>query len=139
MAKHPADSRREAVCAWLTANGINPNHVPNDADMAIRTIDDESRVIAYEAFVVSEDGHPQADQSGTGVARVARTVPLLVDPPEWWEPYEKPTRDQLLAVVGRVHALHRRNEHTGDCEHCSQHDYPDYSVSWPCATVQALS
>ncbi|NUV54602.1 hypothetical protein G6W51_17120 [Streptomyces coelicolor] len=50
-----------------------------------------------------------------------------------------PTYEALLLALERVHALHRRNEHTGDCEHCSQRDYPDYAVPWPCPTIQALN
>ncbi|MFE3031543.1 hypothetical protein ACFXKY_07830 [Streptomyces canus] len=42
------------------------------------------------------------------------------------------------AATERVRALHRRNEHTGDCEHCSAGDYPDYSVPYPCPTIRAL-
>jgi hypothetical protein len=45
------------------------------------------------------------------------------------------TRD---AANARVRALHHRNENTGDCEHCSEHDYPDYAVPWPCPTIAAL-
>jgi hypothetical protein len=42
------------------------------------------------------------------------------------------------AAVDRVRALHCRNEHTGDCEHCSERDYPDYAVPHPCPTIRAL-
>lgn len=43
-----------------------------------------------------------------------------------------------LAAVERVRRLHVRNANTGDCEHCSERDYPDYSVPWPCPTIHAL-
>lgn len=46
--------------------------------------------------------------------------------------------ERAQAAIARVRALHRRNEHTGTCEHCSQRDYPDYAVPSPCPTVQAL-
>ncbi|MFD5002187.1 hypothetical protein ACFWMV_04695 [Streptomyces mutabilis] len=46
--------------------------------------------------------------------------------------------ERAEAAIERVRTLHRRNEHTGDCEHCSARDYPDYSVRHPCATVRAL-
>jgi hypothetical protein len=42
------------------------------------------------------------------------------------------------AAIARVRALHRRNDNTGDCEHCSERDYPDYAVSYPCLTITAL-
>ncbi|MBC2903173.1 hypothetical protein [Streptomyces cupreus] len=46
---------------------------------------------------------------------------------------------QAEAAIARVHDLHCRNEHSGTCEHCSEHDYPDYSVPWPCPTIRALN
>ncbi|WP_020116790.1 hypothetical protein [Streptomyces canus] len=42
------------------------------------------------------------------------------------------------AAIAHTRTLHRRNEHTGDCEHCSAGDYPDYSVPHPCPTIRAL-
>ena len=50
-----------------------------------------------------------------------------------------PTYEQLLTGLEGIHALHRRNEHSGNCEHCSEHDYPDYAVPWPCETIRALN
>ena len=138
MAKDPSDSRRAALCDWLTANGINPSTIPVDADLTIDTHPDNSRHIAYEAFVLNQDGNIMVDERGTGPAIEKRTTPLLLDPPTLWEPYQKPTRDDLLASTNRVRTLHRCNEHTGDCEYCSQRDYPDYCVPWPCDTIQAL-
>ncbi|MFD8777567.1 hypothetical protein [Streptomyces sp. NPDC059916] len=130
-------TRREAVCAWLTANGINPNDVPNDADLAIDT-SPTGRLIRCEVFERDLDGRIQMDVHDEAPARSVITVPLKTDPPTWWEPHIKPTRDQLLAATDRVRQLHARNQHTSDCEHCSERDYPDYSVTWPCPTIQAL-
>jgi hypothetical protein len=132
-------TRREAYCAWLTANHINPNDVLCDADVYIETGPDGTRHIAYEACHRDAEGRKQVDERGDGVALERRTTPLLVEPPDWWEPYRKPTRDELLAADERVRALHRRNEHTGECEYCSARDYPDYSVPHPCETIQALN
>ncbi|MFJ3097385.1 hypothetical protein [Streptomyces hydrogenans] len=50
----------------------------------------------------------------------------------------QPATDQARASLDRVRALHARNEPTGDCEECSQRDYPDYSVPHPCPTIRAL-
>jgi hypothetical protein len=58
----------------------------------------------------------------------------MANPPE----RAAPTYEGLLVAMEGVRALHRRNENTGDCEHCSAQDYPDYSVPHPCPTVQAL-
>jgi len=130
--------RREAYCAWLTANHIDPGDVLLDSDVYLETTGDGTRVIVYEGCAKDAQGRKQVDERGTGVALERRTTPLLVDPPDWWEPYRKPTRDQLLDVLAKVQALHHCNEHTGDCEHCSQRDYPDYSVPWPCPTMRIL-
>ena len=46
--------------------------------------------------------------------------------------------EQAESAIVRVRALHKRNEHTGDCEHCSARDYPDYAVPWRCPTIAAL-
>lgn len=132
------EDRREAFRAWLTANSIRPGDVPIDADLYLDPGPDGTPHIHYEAFHRTADGHVQIDERGKSAAIERRSTPLLVDPPHWWEPYRKPTRDDLLGSIQRVHALHRRNEHTGDCEHCSQGDYPDYAVPWPCATIRAI-
>jgi hypothetical protein len=131
--------RLEELRAWLTANHINPNHVPIDGDLYLAPHPDGTVHIHYEAFHLTADGHRQLDERGEKAAIERRSTPLLVDPPDWWEPYRKPTRDQLLDAIKRIHALHRRNEHSGNCEHCSKRDYPDYEVPWPCPTIQALS
>jgi hypothetical protein len=49
-----------------------------------------------------------------------------------------PTYEALLIALEGLHALHRRNENSGVCEHCSARDYPDYDVPWPCETIRAL-
>ncbi|MFJ1650069.1 hypothetical protein ACIOC2_01375 [Streptomyces sp. NPDC088337] len=105
MAKPPADSRRAAVCDWLTANGINPNHVPVDSDLTIE-VTEQGRVIRFEAFVLNDDGHPQIDERGQHAVREVRTTPLHQEPPEWWEPYQKPTREQLTADLDGAYREH---------------------------------
>ncbi len=137
MAKHPSGERRQALCAWLTANGINPDNVPWDADMTISE-GAAGRHLCCEVFDLTSDGHRPIDERGEFAAVTVVTVPLKVEPPEWWQPYEKPTREQLLAAADRVRALHRRNENTGECEYCSARDYPDYTVPFPCDTIKAL-
>ncbi|MEV7140739.1 hypothetical protein [Streptomyces tauricus] len=49
-----------------------------------------------------------------------------------------PAATEAAGPFERVRALHIRNANTGDCEHCSEHDYPDYSVPFPCPTIKAL-
>lgn len=124
--------RRTALCDWLTANGIEPNAVPVDGDLTI--IDtDEGRAIRVEVFVRTEDGKLALDERGVDVAMEVRTVPLVVEPPEWWTPYEKPTREQLLAVIERVRKLHhgpRTERHGSGCVQCG--------IVWPCPTARAL-
>lgn len=95
------DGRRKELCAWLTANSIDIRIVPPDSDLTIDTVDGQ-RVIRYEAMLISADGRLMLDDRGEDVAIEQCTVPLLVEPPDWWEPYEKPTRPMLLAAVERV-------------------------------------
>lgn len=134
----PTDwTRRDALCDWLTANGITPNDVPIDGDLLIVDTD-EGRAIRVEAFARNDAGALVIDERGYREARVIRTVPLKTEPPAWFEPYEKPTREQILTAVERVRVLHPRNENTGECEYCSARDYPTYAVPHPCDTVRAL-
>jgi hypothetical protein len=83
MAKHPADSRREALCAWLTANGIDPKAVPMDADMTI-TEGTAGRFLRCEVFDRGRDGRIKVDERGEDAARLVINVPLKVEPPDWW-------------------------------------------------------
>lgn len=131
-------SRRAVLCDWLTANGIEPADVPVDGDLLI--VDTEQgRAIRVEVLVRTEDGKLALDERGVDVAREVRTVPLTVDPPTWFEPYEKPTREQLLAVVERVRRLH---EPTGVVAAAEFGNPPDCAVCgenvWPCPTVRVL-
>jgi hypothetical protein len=135
--REDSTNRREAYAAWLTANNINPAHVLLDADVYIETGTDGTRHIVYEACHLDDQGRRQVDERGTGVAVERRTTPLLVDPPDWWEPYRKPTRDQLLEAVDRIRALHRHWEaDPGHCAHCQ--DGMGTPLRWPCPTIRAL-
>ncbi|MEU5322953.1 hypothetical protein AB0G67_40315 [Streptomyces sp. NPDC021056] len=136
MAKGMSD-RRQQTAAWLDANGIPARDVPMDADITIEDGPD-GRVIRCEVCDLDADGRRQPDDTGTRVATTFVTVPLKTEPPAWWQPRVKPTRDQLLTAMEGLHALHRRNEHSGNCEHCSDRDYPDYAVPWPCETIRVL-
>lgn len=100
------DGRRKELCDWLTANGIDPADVPIDGDLTI--VDSGTvRAIRVEVEVRGENGRVLRDEREDRAARELRTVPLLVEPPDWWEPYEKPTRAQLLAVMERIREIPR--------------------------------
>jgi hypothetical protein len=129
-------SRRAALADWLTTNGIDPHDVAADGDLTI--IDTEQgRVIRCEVFARSADGAVQLDERGENIATKMVTLPLKTEPPEWFEPYEKPTREQLLTAVDRVRKLHHDWEaDPGHCAHCTG---PDGNlVAWPCPTARAL-
>lgn len=116
MGKDLPESRREAVCAWLRANGIDPRDVPHKADV---TIDKgpTGRFLRCEVFDRGTDGLIKVDERGEKPAILVINVPLQVEPPEWWEPHVKPTRDELLAVLERVQALAECWKYTGDRKH----------------------
>lgn len=124
------------IADWLRANGININHIPVDSDLTITTDVEGRRTVHYEELITDDDG--RIISFGGETRTVPRSAPLTVEPPDWWQPHEKPTREQLAAAVERVRTLHVRNANTGDCEHCSERDYPDYAVPHPCPTVAAL-
>jgi hypothetical protein len=123
-------ARRAQLCDWLAANGIEPRDVPVDGDLLIVDTDD-GRAIRCETFV-RIDGKLTLDDRGSNTAREIRTVPLAVEPPAWWTPFVKPTREQLLATIDRVRVLHV--EEFGCCAHCTRED----SVLYPCPTIRAL-
>ncbi|MEW2187685.1 hypothetical protein AB0900_30840 [Streptomyces cellulosae] len=129
------DDRLDAIRAWLKANNINPSDVPIRGDLYLEPDPDGGQRIAYEAFHLDSQGRKHVDERGTGAAIERRTTPLLVDPPDWWEPYRKPTREQLLEAVTRVRALHQQE---GDyCAICTT-DYGRLCAPWPCPTIKAL-
>lgn len=97
MAKYHGGPRQQELCDWLAANGVNPHVIPIDADLTISAGPDGARVIHYEACVFDDGGAPVRNERGTDVAVEKRTAPLLVEPPAWWKPFEKPTRDQVIA------------------------------------------
>lgn len=116
MAKHPIDDRRAKLCEWLTANGINPSDVPQDADMTISE-GTGGRFLCCEVFDRGAAGEVRLDERGEKAAVTVVAVPLKVEPPQWWEPYEKPTRDELLKALARVQELAERWKYTGDRKH----------------------
>ncbi len=48
--------------------------------------------------------------------------------------------EQAGAAIARVLELHVRvgYRQVDSCQHCSENDYPDYCVAWPCPTIRAL-
>lgn len=70
----------------------------------------------------------------TGIVSRGHTAALTA---AVWRVIE-PALAQRDAQLDAVRALHVRNANTGDCEHCSERDYPDYAVPWPCPTIRAL-
>ena len=101
MAIH-SDDRRKQICGWLTANGIDPNVVPEDAD--ITTAESEKgRILRCEVFVRDAAGHFVLNERGDAAAREMRTVALAAGPPDWWQPHVKPTREQLSEQLDAVY------------------------------------
>lgn len=139
MPKHTLpEDRRTELANWLTANGIDPRDVLVDADLSI--IDtDNGRAIHYEATVCDTTGRLVIDARGDRLATEMRTVPLQTEPPKWWTPYVKPTREQLLAVVDKVRALHQPTGVVAAAEHGNPPDCTTCGPNiWPCPTIRAL-
>lgn len=78
------ERRRVAMCEWLTANGINPNHVPADSAFRIATGRSGQRTIHYTGYVTTADGNKQVDPEDRNRAwREERTAPCQVEPAAW--------------------------------------------------------
>jgi hypothetical protein len=99
---------REELCAWLTANGIDADEVPDDADMTIETDATGQRWIRTEIYATNANGKRFVNAYGTAAARLRTMTPLKAEPPAWWEPRKKPTRDQLQA---QLRAVYRERAH----------------------------
>ncbi len=125
--------RRKALCVWLQANGIEPNQVPIDSDLYIEDSPD-GRQIHHELYVLDNEGRKTLDVRGNQAARENASTPLTVEPPDWWEPYVKPGRDDLLQAVDKVLALHADED--GICTGCT--GLGEAYVQWPCPTITAL-
>lgn len=138
MADSVAISRFEQLRKWLQQNGIAPESVPIDADIVTGSDPDGAAWLRCEIYLRNRDGDILLNDSATGPAIITTVVPLVAPPPEWFQPRIKPNRERFVQAVAAVSKLHVRNANTGTCEHCSERDYPDYAVPWPCPTIQAL-
>lgn len=71
------EQQRELVCAYLRHHGINPDHVPADADADINL---DRRTLSVEVLVPRASVSPFASENTIERThdRVRRTVPLLV-------------------------------------------------------------
>lgn len=79
---HPTEEERLAICAWLTANGIDPHTVPLSEHKLRIVTENGHRAIHYTEFVLTDDGHKQVDPDDPDTALVRDTSrPCLVDPP----------------------------------------------------------
>lgn len=79
----PTEVRRVALCEWLTANGVDPNTVPQFSTFAVLE-DAGARVIHYQQHVLTSDGHAQVDpQDNESVWIRDATTPCTVEPPAW--------------------------------------------------------
>ncbi|MFI2620471.1 hypothetical protein [Streptomyces sp. NPDC018584] len=77
------EKRRQALCAWLTANDVDPNRVPLHSNLSIIANGDGSRHIHYTEFIRDEEtGNILADADGHPRTRDVR-VPCIADPPAW--------------------------------------------------------
>lgn len=83
-ADHPPgafDAHRQALCDWLTANGLDPNDIPDHLPLRVEE-GEGGMVIRYRAFVRTEEDVQQADSIYSDeVVTVERTHPCTVPPP----------------------------------------------------------
>lgn len=80
----PTERERMALCEWLTANGIDPTHVPIDSAFAIDDQTDGKRLIRYVEYVLTADGHKQVDPEHPESSwKRPASAPCVVEPPAW--------------------------------------------------------
>lgn len=78
----PSEEERLAMCAWLTANGVDPETVPLRSAVSIVEVGGQWH-IQYTEFVRDEEtGKILADGEGYGRTRGVR-VPCIEKPPAW--------------------------------------------------------
>jgi hypothetical protein len=80
---YPTEEERQALCEWLSANGITPGNVPIESTFTIVESSEGRRLIHYTKVVRDErTGNIMAGEDGYPVTRDA-SAPCLVDPPPW--------------------------------------------------------
>jgi hypothetical protein len=138
-------ARQTETCDWLRANGVDPNETLRYGELYIDTADDGTRTLHADMYTLDDNGGRFYDERENDVAQHRVVVPLVAEPPNWWKPYRKPTREQLLDAVYAVAGLHQAAPHQSQtiCAHCSALDdqgtTDNAPVAWPCATVAALN
>ncbi|MFF8910597.1 hypothetical protein [Streptomyces olivaceoviridis] len=81
---HPTEEERQALCEWLTANGIDYNNVPLDSMFAVIDEPDGQRLIHYNEFVRDEQTRNiLADPRERLAVRRMASAPCKVEPPAW--------------------------------------------------------
>jgi hypothetical protein len=71
------DELRDQLCAWLTANGIDPKNVPTDARMS--WVDGR---LTTDMHLLDEDGRKHEDPTRKNqLARETKTFPASQPPP----------------------------------------------------------
>ncbi|MER5482954.1 hypothetical protein ABT024_07020 [Streptomyces sp. NPDC002812] len=126
---------RAQVADWLTALGVDPNHVPITSDLYIET-GAAGRELHYEVYVLNSDGRRIPDERGHELVE-RRAVPLSVEPPEHWQPFRKPTVAQVEAERdGAYRERARLVAHLASL-YPSQIAYTDADTDWPVVTIEA--
>lgn len=137
--------RHAELCDWLRANNVDPNEVLRDGELFIDTADDGTRTLHADLYTLDDKGGRFYDYAQNEAAQHRLVVPLVAEPPVWWKPHRKPTREQLLDAVYAVARVHRAAEHQGQtiCVACSAYDgwttTGNPPVPHPCDTVKALA
>ncbi|PBC72304.1 MULTISPECIES: hypothetical protein [unclassified Streptomyces] len=74
--------RRQQLCDWLTANGIDYQNVAVPDPLTVETVPDGQRIIRHTVYLLTDDGYRYTDPNDPNqAAREERTAPLLVEPP----------------------------------------------------------
>ncbi|MFI1161420.1 hypothetical protein [Streptomyces sioyaensis] len=74
--------RRQQLCDWLTANGIDYREVAVPDPLTVETLPTGQRVIRHTVYLRDADGSRYTDPDDRNqAAREERTTRLIVEPP----------------------------------------------------------
>ncbi|MGW8988702.1 hypothetical protein ACWGRF_02005 [Streptomyces zhihengii] len=102
---------RTSIAEWLTALSLTIGDIPASSDLYITGTGD-ARTLHYEVCIRGTDGRFLLDLDGEPIAE-QRTTPVTVEPPQHWQPRQRPTREQLLAAVERARVIADELTQTG--------------------------
>lgn len=77
------EQRLAELLAWLRANGIDPNEVPDTSTLSIEPCS-SGHLIRYTVYLLNAEGHRYANPGSDYAASEERIAALVVPLPDTW-------------------------------------------------------